>query len=192
MESELQLLAYTTATATQYPNLICDLHCSLQQHWILNPVSEARDWTCILMDTISFLTHWATTGTTTLRIRASTCEFRVQGTQILSQQQVKNYFSVKQLSLPLHFRCHWTPFLPFSCLLVRKYSYLVTSRSHVAERIQVAFICRNNLVLFGVPHFIRAKNFKGDLKSPSILPSKFVWTFITALVYILEEAFKFP
>ena len=25
--------------------------CSLQQHWILNPLSKPRDWTCILMDT---------------------------------------------------------------------------------------------------------------------------------------------
>ena len=25
------------------PSSICDLHCSLQQHWILNPLSEARD-----------------------------------------------------------------------------------------------------------------------------------------------------
>ena len=33
------------------PGCICDLHCSLWQHWILNPQREARDWTCILTDT---------------------------------------------------------------------------------------------------------------------------------------------
>ena len=49
VESELQLPA--TATATWDPRLICDLHHSSQQCWILNPLSEARDQTSILMDT---------------------------------------------------------------------------------------------------------------------------------------------
>ena len=29
---------------------ICNLCCSSRQHWILNPLSEARDWTHVLMD----------------------------------------------------------------------------------------------------------------------------------------------
>ena len=37
-----QLLAYTTATATQDTSHICDVHHSSQQHWILNLLSEAR------------------------------------------------------------------------------------------------------------------------------------------------------
>ena len=41
--SELQLLAYATATAMPDPSCICDLHCSSQQCWILNPLSGARD-----------------------------------------------------------------------------------------------------------------------------------------------------
>ena len=49
---ELQLLAYTTATATQDPNCVWDLNHSSWQCWILNPLSEeARDQTRILMDT---------------------------------------------------------------------------------------------------------------------------------------------
>ena len=51
VESELQLPAYTTATATLDPSLICDLHQSSQQHQILNTLTEAWDRTCILMDT---------------------------------------------------------------------------------------------------------------------------------------------
>ena len=43
VELELQLLAYATATATPNPSHICDLHCSSQQSWILNPLSGARD-----------------------------------------------------------------------------------------------------------------------------------------------------
>ena len=40
-EPELQLLAYTTATATPDPSHNCDLHHSLWQCWILNPLSGA-------------------------------------------------------------------------------------------------------------------------------------------------------
>ena len=43
VESELQLLAYTTATAVQDPSHVCDLHLSSWQHWILNTLIEARD-----------------------------------------------------------------------------------------------------------------------------------------------------
>ena len=51
-ESELQLLAYATATATL--DLICiyNLCCSLQQLQTLNPLSEARDQTQVLRDTM--------------------------------------------------------------------------------------------------------------------------------------------
>ena len=42
-ESELQPLAYTTATATLGPSLVCDLHHSSWQQRILNLLSEARD-----------------------------------------------------------------------------------------------------------------------------------------------------
>ena len=51
VESELQLPAYTTATATQNPVCVCDLHHSSQKHQILNPLSKARDQTPILMGT---------------------------------------------------------------------------------------------------------------------------------------------
>ena len=50
VELELQLLAYSTATAMPDPSHVCDLHHSSRQHWILDPLSEARDRTCILMD----------------------------------------------------------------------------------------------------------------------------------------------
>ena len=50
---ELQLPAYTTATATQDPSPVCNLHHSPWQHQILKPLSEARDQTPILTDTMS-------------------------------------------------------------------------------------------------------------------------------------------
>ena len=43
VELELWLLACTTATATLDPSHICDLHHSLWQPQISNPLSEARD-----------------------------------------------------------------------------------------------------------------------------------------------------
>ena len=43
IESELQLLAYTTATGTQDPSHVCNPH-----H---NPLGRARDQTHVLMDT---------------------------------------------------------------------------------------------------------------------------------------------
>ena len=49
---ELQLLAYATAMATLDPSHIFDLRHSLQQCWILNLLSEARDRTHILVDTM--------------------------------------------------------------------------------------------------------------------------------------------
>ena len=59
-EWELQLLAY--ATATWDPSHVCDLHHSSQQRWILNPLSKARDQTCILMDTSQIRFRCAMTG----------------------------------------------------------------------------------------------------------------------------------
>uniref|UniRef100_A0A8D0JVQ3 Uncharacterized protein n=1 Tax=Sus scrofa TaxID=9823 RepID=A0A8D0JVQ3_PIG len=47
---ELQLLAYTTPTATRDPSRVRDPHHSSRQHWILNALSEARDRTRLLMD----------------------------------------------------------------------------------------------------------------------------------------------
>ena len=62
-ESELQLLAYVTATATQDPGYIRDLHHSSQQCHVLNPLSETKDHTRILLDPTWVHYFWATLGT---------------------------------------------------------------------------------------------------------------------------------
>ena len=62
VESELQPLAYATATATPDPRLTCDLHHSSWQRQILNPLSEARDETCFLMDTSQVLNSLSHNG----------------------------------------------------------------------------------------------------------------------------------
>ena len=63
VESELQLPAYTTATAAQDLSCICNLHRSSRQLGILDPLSEARDRTRVLMDPHWVHYHGAMTGT---------------------------------------------------------------------------------------------------------------------------------
>ena len=52
-KSELQLPAYTTAITAWDLSCVCNLHHGSQPHRILNPLSEVRDGTWVLMDT-----HW--------------------------------------------------------------------------------------------------------------------------------------
>ena len=59
VQSELQLPAYTTATAMQDPSHVCDLHHSSWWRRILNPLSKARNRPRILMDTSQIHFCWA-------------------------------------------------------------------------------------------------------------------------------------
>ena len=59
---ESELPAYARATATRDPSHICDLHHSSRQCRIVNPLSKAREQTCVLMDPSRACDHWATTG----------------------------------------------------------------------------------------------------------------------------------
>ena len=51
IELELQLPPYATATAMPDLSRVCNLHHSSRQCQTLNPQNEARDQTCILVDT---------------------------------------------------------------------------------------------------------------------------------------------
>ena len=66
VESELQLLAYATATATPDLSHIFDLHHSWWQHQILNPQSKASNRTCNLMVPSGVHFRCATMGTPVL------------------------------------------------------------------------------------------------------------------------------
>ena len=57
-----QLPAYAVTMATREPSRVCDLHCSLWPRQILNPLSEARDRTCILMDSLRGLNPLSRSG----------------------------------------------------------------------------------------------------------------------------------
>ena len=54
-ELELQLPAYAKATTMPDPSHICELHHSSWQCWLPDSLSEARDQTQILMDTVGFV-----------------------------------------------------------------------------------------------------------------------------------------
>ena len=60
---QMQLPAYATAAVKPYPSCICNLHHSSQQCQIPEPLSEARDQTCILMDTSGIHFCCTTMGT---------------------------------------------------------------------------------------------------------------------------------
>ena len=62
VKSELQLPAYTTATAMRDPS--CIYTYSSRQCWILNPLSEVRDQTRILWILVGFINPGAMKGTT--------------------------------------------------------------------------------------------------------------------------------
>ena len=66
IQSELQLPAYATATATQDPSHVCSLHHGSRQRQILNPLNEARDRTRNLMVPSQILLCCATVGTPSL------------------------------------------------------------------------------------------------------------------------------
>ena len=59
---ELYSVDYATATVAPDPSHISNLHHSSLQTWILNSLSEARDWTCILMDPSHVHYRWAIMG----------------------------------------------------------------------------------------------------------------------------------
>ena len=48
-------LRYATATAMRDPSCDCDLQRSSQQCWILNPLSEAKGRTCVLIGASRFI-----------------------------------------------------------------------------------------------------------------------------------------
>ena len=65
---ELYLPASTTATAMPDPSHDCNLHHSSWQCWIHNPLSKARDKTCILMDLHQIRFCWSTMATPQYKI----------------------------------------------------------------------------------------------------------------------------
>ena len=96
VELDLQLLAYATATAMSDPSWVCDLHHSSWQHWMLNPLSEARDQIRIFVDTSWICNPLSHNGNSLLclLLKASTrstdllrCKVRKKGISFNSSNQ---------------------------------------------------------------------------------------------------------
>jgi len=87
IQSELQVPAYTTATATRDPTSLCDLHHSSWQRQILNPLSEARDRTKVLVNTSQICYCWATMGTPLSFLFGCPSVYGVPGPRIISELQ---------------------------------------------------------------------------------------------------------
>ena len=62
VKSDLQLPAYTTATAMPDWGWVSNLYQSSEHHWVFNPLREARDGTCILIDPSLISFHFAMMG----------------------------------------------------------------------------------------------------------------------------------
>ena len=71
---------------------ICNLCHHSGQCWILNPLSESRDWTCILMLARQIHFHWAVMGTPDLILK--NCIVSYLRTECLSCKSVPFYFPV--------------------------------------------------------------------------------------------------
>ena len=97
--SELQLLA--TATATPDLSHICDLIHGLWQHQILNPLSEARDRTCVRMEAGQIHFSWAMMGTPPLVFIFKNLEYVLFFNEIIniSFKSVNNSCLVKWIKI---------------------------------------------------------------------------------------------
>ena len=98
-------MAYTTVSAMPYPSLICSLYHSSLQCWILNPRSELRDQTCILLDANwarNPLSHNGNFRTFPLLIWLKLREKNMKGTRLST-----DYLEGQPVSEPSHSRQGW-------------------------------------------------------------------------------------
>ena len=91
VQPELQLPAYTTATATSDPSHICDLHHSSRKRQILNPLSEAMDGTGNLIVPSWIRLCCAMTGTPLDTFLYLTLYAKVVVTKAISEMPVRGY-----------------------------------------------------------------------------------------------------
>ena len=97
---ELQLPAYAPATAMLNLSRICDLHCSLWQCQILNPLSKASDQTHILMDTGRVLNPLSYNGNSLLTFYFKMCSEMKRAGQKTAQTML-SWFLWRKKKRPL-------------------------------------------------------------------------------------------
>ena len=109
VELELQLLAYTTPTATWDPSWVYNLYHSSRQCQILNPLSKARDQTHILMDTSQAHYCWTKTGTPGLFLIKFKLIVRLrEPTNTMYLFLYNSRAPYVKYDLPVFTECHWS------------------------------------------------------------------------------------
>ena len=87
---EQQLLAYTTATATPDLSHVCNLHHNSWQRQVLNPLSQARDQSRILIDTSQLLNPLSHNGNFQSRfVFYGTCSIDSLGRMLFKKKKCK-------------------------------------------------------------------------------------------------------
>ena len=170
VESELQLPAYTTATAMQDPSCICNLHHSSQQRRNLNPLSEARDGTGILWMLVGFINRWATKGAPTVLILPMKRQRRMEW---LPQGRLGREWTRGTAGSLLFDSLSWCPsFLSDSASDSPARAYAFPS-SPVFTHIQFCQFCGCKMIFwfqFAFPWFIMRLNIFPCLYYPLVFP----------------------
>ena len=137
IKSELQLLAYTTATATPDPSCVCHLHRSSGQHQIPDPLNKAWDGTPILMDTSQIHFHCTTRGMPSrkqllfLYIIAIICYFLSNDFHFLNESNVHHLFITWSIG----------PCLKFSLPDVQYFSFIKFTAMQSVHNTYLAMYC---------------------------------------------------
>ena len=94
VKSELQLLAYTRATATPDPSCVCDLYHSSQQRWILNPLGDTRDRTPNIMVPSWIHFHSTMMGTPTFSLSTQLLVLIIVNTAAMNIGRIYFFLSI--------------------------------------------------------------------------------------------------
>ena len=106
VQSELQLLAYATATATQDPSCVCDLHLSSRQCQILNPFFAILITMCLGVSLFGSIIY-------------GTLHFLALDEYFLSQiREVFNYYIFKYVLSPFLFPSGTLMMWILACLML--------------------------------------------------------------------------
>ena len=125
VQSELQLLACITATTTRDLSHVFELHHSSGQCWIPDPLSEARDRTHVLMDTIWIRFCCTTKGTPPTYFSYKYSESKQQVKDIW---KISNSKKIRKAKPPNQFRTLSSSFIMYQIVFNISYNLIKFDR----------------------------------------------------------------
>ena len=145
VESELQLVAYATATAMQNPSCICSLYHSSWKAWVLNPLSEAWNRTCNLMAPSRIRFHCITMGTPmgsilklwfamqlTVTPRVTTCDFPTTTVSVIRMTWGSPLFCLNCIKVIQKMNeCHWVRMTSLTTDLLKVHTKSLSRYCHI-------------------------------------------------------------